>query len=76
MTHKKFDPPKRVKLISTSDPYTKLKSGDEGLATGITKEIFGRNFVTQLHVNWDSGSNLKLVKSSSPEPDDDWVFMD
>ena len=75
MAYEKFDPPKRVKLISTSDSYTKLKAGDMGTATGITKEIFGHNSITQLHVNWDNGSNLILVKSNLPEPEDDWVFV-
>lgn len=45
---------KRVRLVYTNDPYTNLKSGDEGTV----------NFVDDLgtvFVKWDSGSSLGLV---------------
>ena len=44
----------RVRLLSTTDGYTKLKSGDEGTI----------DFVDDLgtvHVKWDEGSSLGLV---------------
>jgi len=45
---------KRIELISTSDPYTKLKPGDQGTVEFIddTGTVF---------VDWDNGSGLKLV---------------
>ena len=44
----------RVRLISTSDSYTKLKPGDEGT-------IDFADDIGTLHVKWDSGSSLGLV---------------
>ncbi|MFC5531216.1 DUF4314 domain-containing protein [Cohnella yongneupensis] len=44
----------RVELVSMSDPYTKLKTGDQGTV----------NFVDDagtIFVNWDSGSTLAVV---------------
>ena len=45
---------KRIELISTTDPFTELRSGDQGTI----------DFVDDLgtiHVNWDNGSQLGLV---------------
>jgi hypothetical protein len=45
---------KKVELISTSDPYTNLKSGSRGTV----------EFVDDLgtvHVSWDNGSMLGLL---------------
>lgn len=51
----------RVKLIRTSDPYTALKSGDTGTVTSIDS-------LGTVHVQWDNGSTLGLVKG-----EDLWV---
>lgn len=43
-----------IELVSMSDSYTKLKTGDQGTV----------NFVDDagtIFVNWDSGSNLGVV---------------
>lgn len=44
----------RVKLISMNDPYSKLRSGDQG--TIIFFDDIGTAFV-----DWDCGSHLGLV---------------
>lgn len=45
---------RRVKLIRMEDPYTDLKSGDEGTITGEDK-------LGHLLVSWDNGSSLHLI---------------
>jgi hypothetical protein len=45
---------KRVKLISTADPYTKLRYGAEGTVTSV--DDWGT-----VHVDWDCGSSLGLI---------------
>ena len=45
---------KRVKLIRMEDPYTELKSGDEGV-------IMGEDALGDIMVKWDNGSTLKLI---------------
>jgi len=55
---------KRVRLISMDDPYTKLKTGDEGTITFV-------DGIGQIHVDWDNGSSLALI------PDEDrYVLLD
>ena len=46
---------KRVRLIHTSDPYTSLTTGAEGIVNWVddTGTVF---------VKWDSGSSLGLVR--------------
>lgn len=48
----------RVRLVSTSDPYTRLRSGNEGVVSFVDSR-------GTVHVKWGSGSNLGLV------PDED-----
>ena len=45
---------KRIELVSTSDPYTKLKPGDRGTVQFIDD-------IGTVHVAWDNGSTLGLV---------------
>lgn len=45
---------KRVRLLRMEDPYTKLKSGDEGVVTGVDD-------LNQIMVKWDDGSSLSLI---------------
>jgi hypothetical protein len=44
----------RVRLLRTSDPYTQLKPGDEGMVSFVDS-------MGTVHVNWESGSTLGLV---------------
>ena len=44
----------RVQLINMNDPYTTLKSGDEGT-------IKFTDDIGQIHVQWDNGSTLALI---------------
>jgi hypothetical protein len=43
-----------MRLVSTIDPYTNLRPGDEG--TGSLADHAGT-----VHVDWDQGSHLGLV---------------
>jgi hypothetical protein len=44
----------RVKLLHTSDPYTRLRSGEEGTVSFVDDE-------GTVHVDWDCGSSLGLI---------------
>ena len=44
----------RVELVSTTDPYTSLKPGDQGT-------VFSIDALGTVHIKWDNGSNLGLV---------------
>lgn len=44
----------RIRLIRTSDLYTHLKPGDEGVVSFV--DAIGTE-----HVRWNSGSNLGLI---------------
>lgn len=55
---------RRVRLISTTDPYTDLRYGDEG--TIVLVDDLGT-----VHVSWDNGSSLGLVPH-----EDRWVTLD
>ncbi len=48
----------RIRLVSTSDPYTRLRAGDEGEVTKTYTDAFGDRV---LNVKWDSGSTLSLI---------------
>jgi hypothetical protein len=56
----------RVRLVSTTDEYTELKAGDEGVLKGMTMGL-GQNpdgtpkGMFKVEVDWDSGSNLALI---------------
>ena len=53
----------RVRLVSTSDPYTRLKYGEEGTVTLVDD-------MGTVHVKWDSGSSLGLI-----EGEDRWEVV-
>jgi hypothetical protein len=53
---------RRVRLLYSSDPFTKLTKGDEGIVTDIDD-------LGTIHVKWDSGSSLGLVA------EDNWEFV-
>ena len=46
----------RVRFIYTSDPYTRLKKGDEGVITG-------EDSLGTVHIKWDNGSGLGMIES-------------
>ena len=48
---------KRVRLIQINDPYTDLKPGDEGTVDHVDD-------TGTVHVNWDSGATLGVVKEA------------
>jgi len=45
---------KRVRFMRSSDPYTKLAFGDEGVVT--TVDDLGT-----VHIKWDNGSTLGMI---------------
>lgn len=59
---------RRVELISTTDPYTKLKPGDKGTYEMALRDPWG----DQHCIKWDNGSNLMLVSGSG----DSFKFID
>ncbi len=54
----------RVRLISTTDPYTKLRP--QALGTALSLDSNGT-----LHMIWDDGSNLGLIEGI-----DVWEYID
>ena len=44
----------RVRFLRSSDPYTKLEYGNEGVVTSV--DDFGT-----VHIKWDSGSTLGMI---------------
>lgn len=48
----------RVRLIGTSDQFTKLKQGDEGTLISEQVDPWGD---TVSEIQWDSGSRLSLI---------------
>lgn len=53
---------KRVVLVSTNDPYTELRAGDEGVVDHIDD-------IGTVFVKWDNGSSLGLI-----EGEDLWTY--
>jgi Domain of unknown function (DUF4314) len=51
---------KRVELVYTDDPYTKLKPGDRGTVTDISEIPFG-DTPYQIWVNWDNHVTFALL---------------
>jgi hypothetical protein len=51
---------RRIELIHTTDPYTKLEKGDMGtIKWERLDELWGDDVIS---VRWDSGSNLSLIR--------------
>lgn len=48
---------KRVRFVTSTDPYTSLRSGDEGTVNYIDD-------IGTVFVQWDNGSNLGMIKSA------------
>ncbi len=49
----------RVELVRTSDAFTKLKPGDRGRVTRISRH--DDNWPPVIQVNWDNGSTLAML---------------
>lgn len=47
---------KRIMFVRSSDPYTKLKFGDEGVVTNVDS-------LGTVHTRWDNGSGLGMIES-------------
>jgi hypothetical protein len=56
----------RVELVSTSDPYTRLRPGDRGTVTAIGN-LPGDPPKVQVHIVWDSGSTLAMLPSAGDQ---------
>jgi hypothetical protein len=54
---------KKVKLVSTTDPYTLLKPGETGIINYI--DDYGT-----IHVCWENGSRLGLIPG-----EDKWEYV-
>ena len=54
LAHLKEMKGKRVRLVSSSDPYTKLHPGAEGTVSSVDD-------LGTVHVKWDCGSSLGLI---------------
>ncbi len=50
-----------IELISTSDPYTSLRSGAVGTKVGEYIDPWGCRTIL---VEWENGSNLSLIEGS------------
>jgi hypothetical protein len=44
----------RVRFMRSSDPYTKLQYGDEGVVTTVDE-------LGTVHIKWDNGSTLGMI---------------
>lgn len=53
---------KRIRLIFTNDPYTRLKTGDMGTITYASELPSRVGGERQLWVSWDSGSSLAMIE--------------
>lgn len=53
----------RVRLIRTSDQYTSLRCGDEGIVDFVDD-------MGTVHVKWDNGSSLGLIPR-----EDSWTYL-
>ena len=54
MTDKKEYIGKRVRFLRSSDPYTKLVYGDEGVVMSV-------DALGTVHIKWDNGSTLGMI---------------
>jgi hypothetical protein len=62
---------RRVELIHTDDPYTKLKPGAQGTYQFLQQQQTIPVSIPQHSIKWDSGSTLMLLEGS-----DRFKFLD
>jgi len=51
----------RIRLLHTTDPYTRLRPGDTGTVTRVSRVDSSPGPGDVIHVNWDTGSTLSLI---------------
>lgn len=52
-----YQPGQRISLVTTTDPHTELRPGDQGTVRSYSTRL------DQLEVDWDSGSRLSMLLS-------------
>ena len=60
----------RIKLVSTDNPYTRLKPGDFGLVWDITTFELSNEETKQIWIHWDNGDSLALIEGK-----DEWEII-
>ena len=60
----------RIKLISTDNPYTRLKPGDSGVVWDITTFESSNEETKQIWIRWDDGGSLALIEGK-----DEWEII-
>ena len=53
---------KRIRLVHTDDPWTKLRPGDMGTISDVTFLPASMGGRMQVWVKWDSGSSLAMIE--------------
>lgn len=62
----------RITLIHSSDPYTKLKSGDQGTLKSSRVDPWGDRVIS---VKWDSGSSLSLIEGQDHWSEEEMAIL-
>lgn len=52
----------RIELVHCDDPYTQLAPGSRGTVTSVSEPLSFFNNEVQIHVKWDDGSTLSLLR--------------
>ena len=60
----------RIKLVSTDNPYTRLKPGDSGVVWDITTFGLSNEETKQIWIHWDDGGSLALIEGK-----DEWEII-
>ena len=60
----------RIKLVSTDNPYTRLKPGDSGVVWDITTFELSNQEIKQIWIHWDNGNRLALIEGK-----DEWEII-
>jgi hypothetical protein len=60
----------RIKLVSTDNPYTRLKPGDSGVVWDITTFELSNQEIKQIWIHWDNGNRLALIEGK-----DEWEVI-
>lgn len=52
----------RIELVRCDDPYTRIAPGTTGTVTGVSEPLKFFNNEIQIHVRWEDGSTLSLLR--------------
>lgn len=63
----------RIILVSTTDPHTRLRKGDQGTLVRRSIDPWGDE---RIDVEWDDGSSLSLIRSEDRWLESDWNVAD